>query len=532
MQEKVKGILNGIKQRLVSMTKRTKIMLAVGAAAVIIVLIVAVAVMLNQPYAVLFTGLNQSDMTQITSYLSDNGVTDYRVEGNNTILVPQDQEEQLKADLLMEGYPSSGTDYSMYLENVGSLTTESERRQLIQYDLQNRLAGVIRNFDGIRDAAVTISPGEDHTYVLDSSNVVEASAWVNLTLEDGRTLTDAQASAIRSAVSHVVQGLSIDNVTITDQYYNDYTANGSLADAQDLSQLKLALEEQTNNKVRTQIMQVLIPLFGQDNVRVSVNSIVDVDRTYTDSTDYSREEGEDGTIIGDRIYENTIIRGDDGTVGGMVGTPSNADINTYVENELQVQGDEELIQSSGEEHSLVDTQQTQVEHVAGTVADVMVSVTINEAAAGNVNQASLYDHVARAAGIGTDQQNDKISILVSPFYEESTAPITVPDNLLDGWVLYAALGGLGLFLLLLIIILLVRRRQKKKKQMMAEASAAEAASSAAVEAVPVPEGADIMEMKTEKSMELRKDVRKFAEENPEIAAQMVKSWLREGDDAG
>ena len=168
----------------------------------------------------------------------------------------------------------------------------------------------------------------------------------------------------------------------------------------------------------------------------------------------------------------------------------------------------------------------------GTVADVMVSVTINEAAAGNVNQASLYDHVARAAGIGTDQQNDKISILVSPFYEKSTAPITVPDNLLDGWVLYAALGGLGLFLLLLIIILLVCRRQKKKKQMMAEASAAEAAPSAAVEAVPVSEGADIMEMKTEKSMELRKDVRKFAEENPEIAAQMVKSWLREGDDAG
>ena len=38
-----------------------------------------------------------------------------------------------------------------------------------------------------------------------------------------------------------------------------------------------------------------------------------------------------------------------------------------------------------------------------------------------------------------------------------------------------------------------------------------------------------MNLQTEKSMELRKDVRKFAEANPEIAAQMVKSWLREGD---
>ena len=45
----------------------------------------------------------------------------------------------------------------------------------------------------------------------------------------------------------------------------------------------------------------------------------------------------------------------------------------------------------------------------------------------------------------------------------------------------------------------------------------------------LPQQANIMEMQTEKSMELRKDVRKFAEENPEIAAQMVKAWLREGD---
>lgn len=46
------------------------------------------------------------------------------------------------------------------------------------YDLQDRLAGVIRNFSSVRDAAVFITPGEDHTYVLDSGNVVEARATV------------------------------------------------------------------------------------------------------------------------------------------------------------------------------------------------------------------------------------------------------------------------------------------------------------------------------------------------------------------
>ena len=96
--------------------------------------------------------------------------------------------------------------------------------------------------------------------------------------------------------------------------------------------------------------------------------------------------------------------------------------------------------------------------------------------------------------------------------------------------------GLGLFLILLIIFLLLRRRARKRRKAALEAQEAEqaealAAAAAAVQ-VAAPEGADIMTMQTEKSMELRKEVRKFAEENPEIAAQMVKSWLKEGDEMG
>jgi len=38
-----------------------------------------------------------------------------------------------------------------------------------------------------------------------------------------------------------------------------------------------------------------------------------------------------------------------------------------------------------------------------------------------------------------------------------------------------------------------------------------------------------MSLQTEKSMELRKDIRQFANDNPEIAAQMVRGWLRGGE---
>ena len=93
-------------------------------------------------------------------------------------------------------------------------------------------------------------------------------------------------------------------------------------------------------------------------------------------------------------------------------------------------------------------------------------------------------------------------------------------------------------MVLLIAVLLLSRKAKKKrlaeeKALMEERQAAEALELAALQAAAAPSGgADIMEVNTEKSMELRKTVRQFAQNNPEIAAQMVKAWLRGGEDNG
>ena len=99
MQEKVKGFLNKGKQLWTGAKKRTKILAAavlVVAAGAIVAVVVASQ---NQPYATLFTELSQTDMTAITSYLTENGVSDFRIVEDDTIMVPADQEVQLKAQL-------------------------------------------------------------------------------------------------------------------------------------------------------------------------------------------------------------------------------------------------------------------------------------------------------------------------------------------------------------------------------------------------------------------------------------------------
>ena len=534
MQDKVKGFLEKGKQRWNSTKKKTKILLGAVLAALIAVLVVVGVISSNQPYVTLFTGLNQSDMATIVTYLSENGVTDYKISGDDTILVPSGQEAQLKATLLTQGYPSSGFAYSTYFDHVGALTTEAERNQLVLYELQDRTAAVIRSMEGVKDAVVTFTPGEDRTYVLDSGNVVEAKATAQITMEDGQPIGDTLASGIRNLLSRSLQGLEVENVDIIDSYGNTYSPNDVLTDIEDTSMLKMQLEEQVNNKVRSEVMKALLPIYGEGNVEVSVNSVVDVDRTYTDSTDYNLEDwADDGStngegIIGSKVYENEILVNGDDPAGGEVGTTTNADVPTYPEDETDVTDGQQILSTSGEKEYLVDQQKQQVEHVAGTVADLMVSVTINASAGGSVDEDDLYPHIARAAGIGVADQREKVHVLITPFYQPE-AEVPSEDGLLPipMWMLYAAAGGVVLFVIVLIVILLALRRRKKKRAALEAAQLAQEAPE--VLQPPVQEGANIMEMQTEKSMELRKDVRKFAEDNPEIAAQMVKAWLREGD---
>lgn len=543
MQEKVKGFLNKGKQLWTGAKKRTKILAAavlVVAAGAIVAVVVASQ---NQPYATLFTELSQTDMTAITSYLTENGVSDFRIVEDETIMVPADQEVQLKAQLVSQGYVNSGYayNYSTYLDNVSALTTESERQQLALYELNDSTSAVIRSMEGVKDATVRFTPGEDNTYVLDSGNVVEASAYVKVTMKDGVPLSETMADGIRNLVSSAIQGLKVENVTIVDSYGNTYAPDDGLGDLEDSAALKLRLEEQVNNTLEKKIMSVLEPVYGAENVSVSVNSIVDVDKVYTDSTNYSTEDwAADGStngegIIGQKIYDNRLEADENGTAGGTVGTDTNADIPTYPENEGEMEPGNGVVSSSGQTNYLVDEENKQVQRVGGTIADVMVSVTINEAVSGGVDVDDLYPHVARAAGITTADQMEKVHILIAPFNTGDNTPVdtdedtTTQDGLLvDSWILYAALGGLVLFVLILVLVLLLIRRHRRKK---AAALAAELEQSGEIlqETAPTPEGADIMEMQTEKSMELRKDVRKFAEENPEIAAQMVRNWLKEGE---
>ena len=104
--------------------------------------------------------------------------------------------------------------------------------------------------------------------------------------------------------------------------------------------------------------------------------------------------------------------------------------------------------------------------------------------------------------------------------------------------IFTTLIFIFLYAPMLVLILVLRKKKKKKiaeeeAQKQAEFDMAEflkAAADSQMAGANAAAGADVMNIQSERSIELRHDIRKFAEDNPEIAAQMLRTWLRGDDD--
>ncbi|MCI8481303.1 MAG: flagellar M-ring protein FliF [Oscillibacter sp.] len=538
-------------------TRKVSIKVYIIAAVVLVVTAAAIAYFLNsRPYATLVTDISPTEASTVLNLLGEWGMTDYKVENNDTILVPESQVEALKVRLLMENVSMTGHYYSTYFDNISSISTEAERNNAMLIDTAEHLRATIRNMENVREAEVIINPGEDQSYILAQNRKINASASVQVTMKPGTKLTTTQASAIQNLVKNAIAGLEIDNISLMDTIGNSYSG-GELGADTDATALKLQLEEETSNRIRTQVVNSLKDMYGEDNFSVAVNCVVEVGNVTEDQTLYwlpeYAENGETGGrgIIGSRLWQWSYVRNGEETVGGPVGTQTNSvlpdtDFPEYVENIPPLDGTEDEASASGQTDYQTNTSQKHIIRTAGYLTDCSIAVTINSDVAGNVDVETIRQHTARAAGIvgpideetGQEYLADKISVLAQPFYR---APIVPPEpvlifGFLEPWILVAAGAGLLLFIIILTtIILLVRRRRKRKlaeEEAENEGSDIDALLAAAGLNQAAPAGADVMTMQSERSMELRKDIRQFASDNPEIAAQMIRSWLRGGEENG
>lgn len=533
VKAKLKGVGGGkFGEFFKNLSKKAKILIAVGAVVVIAGAIVTAVVLNHKEYVVLFSDVSEEEATQIVGHLQDSGV-DYQYEGDGTIMVEESVADQTRADLVYEGYPKSGFTYDVFTENAGGMTTDSEKQTYKLYELQDRIGATIGLFDGVEDARVTIALEEEQRYALESQEDQQtnnASASVVVTMEDGGSPTEEQAAAIQRLVAKSVPDMDMKNVAVFDGNgievsVEDGEGTETSGDAgEEIAQI---IEQQMTNKV----VNVLGPIYGPDNIRVSARGTVNMERVLRESTTYETPEKinrRDKTgIVSNETTTREESTGGTGT-GGVAGSETNADVSEYTT--ITNGGDGTYTSESTAREYLVNQIKEQGELDPGSLEDLTVAVTVNGNTLGDLTEAEARSLIGNATGIAQADQNEKITVVAAPFYTEGQINQQQDaGGVLTDYLPYIAAAAALLLMIAAALLILVRRRRKRAEEEMLEEE----------EFIPVmpeeeekEENPELLNLKGEKTRELRETVREFADQNPEISAQMIRNWLNGGDADG
>lgn len=505
-----------------NLSSKTKKLIIAGAVLLIAAAIIIAVVLNNRPYGVLFTGLGQEEAQQITAALQEAG-TDFKFDGDSTILVQESVLDQTKATLVQQGYPKSGFTYDTFKDNAGLMTTDSDKDTYKLYELQDRIGATIKLFDGVKNASVTIALGQDNKYVLSDSET-KSSASVTVIMEDGGSPNSDQVVGIQRLVSHAVPNMEMEAVQVIDGNGKDLTDDTKkTANSSDAEEIAAVVEGQIEKK----ILKVLVPIYGEDNVSVAARAQINMEQLMRESITYNTpekidEEDKTGIINNEERYIERSGTGD--VAGGVVGTETNADTAEY-NTDGTGEGASAYSESRSTEY-LVNQIKEQGQVDSGALDDLTVSVVVNGTGFGSLREAQLRSLVGNAAGIGRAEQADKISLASAPFNgsgEDDTDVETASTSILENIPLWAVIAAVALLLVLtaVIIILIVRRRRSEEEE--------EEELEESVESVePLDLNQELQQMQNDRGMELKKSIREFAEQNAEISAQLLKNWLNGG----
>lgn len=527
----MKEKLDQIKEFIGGLQKKTKVGIGVGGVIVVAAAIILALVLNHTTYAGLYSGVNEDEATQITAKLQEQGV-DYKYDGQGNIQVPEKQVDQIKAQLASEGYPKSGFTYDVFTSNATMMTTDSDKQTYKIYELQNRIGATISLFDGVKDTKVTIALGETQKYALDDTNQKEASASVVMIMKDNGSPTKEQATAVQNLVSKSIPGMTIENVAVFDGNGNDVsvqTADGNAVSTKASEEISKVVEDQIAQKV----LNILEPIYGTNNVRVSPKAKINMETLIRETVGYTtpeKKDADDKTGILSKESGATEESTDASGAGGTAGTETNADVTENVAQDGTTTSGYK--NETFDREYLVDQIKEQGQVPAGAIDDLTMSVVINGSSFGDLTEESLRSLIGNSAGITAENQANKISVVSTPFYKMKVEDNTAKEASagVSNNQIYLLIGiVVGVLLLGGIILFIVLKR--KKRNVPAEEDRFIGDTDEILDSLQNEKAnKELIDLQNEKGMELRNSVREFTDQSPEIAAQMLRNWLK-GEDS-
>src|SRR5690606_26340767 len=208
------------------------------------------------PQRVLYSSLNDGERAEVAAAL-DKASIGYRIDnGTGALTVGEDELYRARMVVASNGAlaaPESGAALIDSLPMGASRTLEGDRLRAAQ---ERELQMTIMEIDGVEAVRVHLAKGERSVFVREE---VPATASVMVRLARGRQLADSQVTAIANLVAGAVPGLSIDAVRIADQH------GRLLSQTHGADSDRLELQARMEDKLRSQVEQLLAPMIGAGN---------------------------------------------------------------------------------------------------------------------------------------------------------------------------------------------------------------------------------------------------------------------------
>ena len=549
MNERIKKVTTVVKDKWSGFSKVVKILIC-AIPVVIIAIIIILSIMLNhKDDEALFTGLNTTEVSEISRVITELGVTDVTVKANGEIRVPSDQVDYLRMQLAVQGYPKSSDNYDIWNNGVDLWSTDSDKREVQRQQREQRMAASIATLDAVRSATVIFDPGTTSDYLL-TSDKKEPSCSITLRLADDMELKNSEVRAIFALVTSSVSGMTNDNVKMVDTKGREYRwiseeeeANGERdASGTLVAQKRLDFENRVQQAAMGRLKEFFDTAFGDGNYSVIVNTRLNYDnKKLTDTHFYTDADDNKGI----NRHENHVGEGAGlGEDGNVIGVTPNGDLSPDYPTLVDIENGQSYYYRKDEIEYDVSSLVTEIEKDGYEIESLTASLMLNTNTLTIAEREAYSDLLAKAVGTSIDNVSVFNTVFPLPGGGGSTSDNRTPPiyfNGQDGYrnlLLYVVIV-LGVLLILLLILSLFmsksRKRKIRRRQVAALAAAAGGGALGLTAQEPqVPEEVDfniasLTEEAGKESREtiLKREIAEFSQNSPEIVAMIIKNLLRE-----
>ncbi|KOF52566.1 MULTISPECIES: flagellar basal-body MS-ring/collar protein FliF [unclassified Achromobacter] len=245
-----------------------------GAAAALVALIAAAVMWSSEPqYKVLFSNLDDRDGGAIVTALGQMNVPYKYNENGTALLVPADRVYDARLQLASQGLPRGGTVGFELMDNARFGASQFAEQINYQRGLEGELARSIESMHTVQHARVHLAMPRQSLFVRERQ---APTASVLLNLYPGRSLSDAQVSAISWLVASSVPELTAENVSIVDQ--NGRLLSAPLGEGRGMDADQLRYVREMEQRTVERILTILNPLVGPGNVHAQATADIDFSR--------------------------------------------------------------------------------------------------------------------------------------------------------------------------------------------------------------------------------------------------------------